>query len=121
MKLHHDFGRHASPDALRRHRTKAILKQVAAEREVQEETWGQQDHPNGTDTALWGELADNAKAVNDTRSLVGKITWASILQEEVYEALAEEDPLPLRAELLQVAAVCVNWIEAIDRRPRLVP
>lgn len=32
------------------------------------------------------------------------------------EALAESDPARLRAELVQVAAVAVCWIEAIDRR-----
>ncbi|MFI1165600.1 hypothetical protein ACH4UM_18790 [Streptomyces sp. NPDC020801] len=36
--------------------------------------------------------------------------------EEALEALAEDDPGKLRAELVQVAAVAVAWIEAIDRR-----
>jgi hypothetical protein len=34
----------------------------------------------------------------------------------VAEALAEDDPTLLRAELIQVAAVAVAWVEAIDRR-----
>lgn len=42
--------------------------------------------------------------------------WRHILDEEVAEALAETDPERLRAELVQVAAVAVQWIEALDRR-----
>lgn len=30
--------------------------------------------------------------------------------------MAEKDPVNLRAELIQVAAVAVAWVEAIDRR-----
>ena len=41
---------------------------------------------------------------------------ADILAEEVAEVYAESDPDRLRAELIQVAAVCVQWIEAIDGR-----
>jgi hypothetical protein len=36
--------------------------------------------------------------------------------EEVREAMAESDPAKLRVELVQVAAVSVAWIEALDRR-----
>jgi len=40
--------------------------------------------------------------------LVGAEGWAG--------AIAERDPAKLRAELIQVAAVAVQWIQAIDRR-----
>jgi hypothetical protein len=40
-----------------------------------------------------------------------------VLNEEVAEAFAESDPAKLRAELLQVAAVCAAWIYDIDTRP----
>lgn len=46
----------------------------------------------------------------------GGLTWRHILAEEMFEALAESDPAKLRAELVQVAAVAVQWVEAIDRR-----
>ena len=35
---------------------------------------------------------------------------------EVAEALAETSPARLRVELVQVAAVCVQWLEALGRR-----
>lgn len=40
----------------------------------------------------------------------------AILDAEVCEAFDESDSKKLRANLVQVAAVAVNWIEAIDRR-----
>lgn len=46
----------------------------------------------------------------------GTVTWWHILREEVFEASAEVDPAKLREELIQVAAVAMKWIEAIDRR-----
>lgn len=46
----------------------------------------------------------------------GAPTWARLLREELAEALAEADPAKLRAELLQVAALSVSWIEKLDAR-----
>jgi hypothetical protein len=46
----------------------------------------------------------------------GRHTWALALLEEVAEALDETDPDALRAELVQVAAVALRWIDALDRR-----
>ncbi|WPM94355.1 hypothetical protein VG1_CDS0031 [Arthrobacter phage Cupello] len=53
-------------------------------------------------------------------ALMRSITGPNILLEEVFEATAEEDPATLRKELVQVAAVTAQWIEAIDRRARNV-
>jgi hypothetical protein len=39
-----------------------------------------------------------------------------IALEEIAEVFAETDEVLLRAELVQSAAVLVNWIGAIDRR-----
>lgn len=70
-----------------------VLKAVAHERSAQHLKWGQQDHSDGD--------------------------WCLILMEEVGEAA--QDALKghlqlLRQELIQVAAVAVAWIEALDRR-----
>lgn len=46
----------------------------------------------------------------------GLLTHAHVFEEETTEVLAETDPVKLRAELVQVAAVAVKWIEEIDRR-----
>jgi len=41
--------------------------------------------------------------------------FAGMLLEEIYEALAESDPQKMRAELIQVLAVAMKMVEAIDR------
>jgi hypothetical protein len=94
-----------------------VLAEVQAERERQDEQWGEQNHPDGTGIApAQTELADNAKATCQQAFAEGRGDWAHILFEEVREALAESDPVKLRAELVQVAAVAVAWVAAIDRR-----
>ena len=62
------------------------------------------------------ELANAAKRRCDAEHDTGRGTWVSILLEEVFEACAEDDPARLRAELVQVAAVALQWADAIDRR-----
>lgn len=96
-----------------------VLAEVAAERARQDAKWGQQDHPDdthGNAEKYWQRQARAAEAATDLAARQGALTWAHILLEEVYEALAETDPAKRRAELVQVAAVAVAQIEAIDRR-----
>lgn len=111
----------------------AILEEVSQERERQDTKWGEQNHPDRMPDAYpHGDSPDYAKAArywqssNATRvnwmNAAGQppdrnAAWEGILLEEVYEALAEVDRVKLRAELIQVAAVAVAWVEAIDRRP----
>ena len=93
-----------------------VLREVAAERIRQDTKWGEQNHPNGTGSAEWILQAAAAKNETDRQAKAGSITYLHILSEEVAEAFAENNPERLRAELVQVAAVSVAWIECIDRR-----
>lgn len=117
-----------------------VLAEVAAERARQDAKWGEQNHPDGSGPTVslaspifgapsdrWGtpagvhlagmrELRDNAVVTTDERAATGNLTWRDILLEEVFEAFAEDDPGKLRVELIQVAAVATQWVEAIDRR-----
>ena len=43
-------------------------------------------------------------------------SWMHLVREEVAEAFMESDPVRLRAELLQVATLCVSWMENLDAR-----
>jgi hypothetical protein len=61
-------------------------------------------------------VAACARQETDQMAGEGVCTWRDILLEEVAEAFAEDDPGRLRAELIQVAAVATQWVEAIDRR-----
>lgn len=101
----------------------SALEEVAAERARQDVKWGQQNHPDGTGVEaevvpLWmaEDFADWAKATTDAAASAGNVTWRDILLEEVAEAFAESDVDRLRTELIQVAAVATQWVEAIDRR-----
>lgn len=99
------------------------LGEVLAERVRQDTKWGQQNHPDGTGPYVsfamgpcyMIDAAENARARCQGNAL-GEDNWRDILLEEVFEALAEGDRDGLRRELIQVAAVAVAWVEAIDRR-----
>ncbi|MFJ6386430.1 hypothetical protein ACIQJT_02355 [Streptomyces sp. NPDC091972] len=103
--------------------THRVLREVLAERARQDERWGEQNHPDGTGPTIellpgWParELADAARATCQLHADQGILTYRDVFGEEVCEALAENDPAKLRAELVQAVAVGVLWIEAIDRR-----
>ncbi len=111
--------------------TEAVLAHVLDELRRQDVKWGEQNHSDGTgpdirwqpgiqSTATAAVLADEFRRRCQANS-PGEDTWRDILLEEVAEALAENDPAKLRAELVQVAAVAVQWIEAIDRRRAHTP
>lgn len=106
-----------------------VLFAVEKERFAQDEKWGKQDHP---DIPEWMGDPDNGAfhmpTATDARRRCEKSfndgfpNWSEILIEEVAEALEEVgDDVKLREELVQVAAVTVAWIEAIDRRAGTQP
>jgi hypothetical protein len=92
------------------------LRDVAGERGRQYARFGEQDLPRGADAVLRailrGQLGTCRKQI---AALHPNEPWDLVLLEETCEALLEDDPVKLRAELVQVAAVAVQWIEAIDR------
>jgi hypothetical protein len=99
-----------------------VLQNIKTEREFQDNKWGsKQTHDNGTGPGEVYELlpsADYAKRLCDAAAHDGELTWAHILLEEVCEALEEKDPVKLRTELVQVAAVCCSFIEDLDRKAK---
>ncbi|MER8233513.1 hypothetical protein [Streptomyces sp. NPDC094049] len=95
-----------------------FVNAVDQERQAQLVKWGEQHHPNGTATNTYIKQAVTARAdcqIDSTQPSGPR--WSLILLEEVYEALAETDLVKLRAELIQVAAVCAAWVRDIDTRP----
>lgn len=99
----------------------STLAEVAEERARQEAMWGEQNHPD----AVPGKAplimsAATTRAYCDLRHKRGEGSWLDILVEEVAEAAEEAasgNVSALREELVQVAAVAVAWVQAIDRRP----
>jgi len=110
----------------RMRRTREVVGEVALERGRQDKKWGEASSrglPNGGCVGLFkGDLAliaaesreKLAKKRVKVLSGVGQVTWADILEEEFCEALSATTPEDLRGELVQVAAVAVAWIEALD-------
>ena len=94
----------------------SVQTEVTAERQEQHSKWGEQDHDNGTGFTGAFEAAESVKHKVDRHARTGTLTWTDILAEEVAEAFAEKDPKKIRAELVQVAAVAIAWIECIDRK-----
>ena len=96
----------------------ALLASVSLELEAAAEKHGEQldlpsFHPNGH--AIMDAFL--AKHYTDMRARAGEVTWGDILLEEVAEAFEErDDPAKLREELIQVAAMAVAWIRALDHQ-----
>jgi NTP pyrophosphatase (non-canonical NTP hydrolase) len=80
--------------------TSDVLSDVHAERMRQDEKFGEQSHDDGT----WGLVLTEE---------VGEACQAA-LESRRNPCLRRHDLL--REELVQVAAVAVAWIEALDRR-----
>lgn len=121
--------------------TSLVLDEVLEERRRQYERHGDQTHlPDGVypkaPNVILGVIRDrsgrtlaalSSKGLGDalrerTRQASyneggdGSITFEHILSEEWGEVLMAENPVELRRELVQLAAVAVQWVEAIDLR-----
>lgn len=96
-------------------RLEAIQDEVLAEIQRAWTKFGNQfEVPNGTGAEWQKHEAWMSRAACQSAFATGDGTWHAILHEEVMEAFAESDPARLREELLQVAAVAIRWIDALD-------
>ena len=115
--------------------TPPVLLDVVQERRRQDQKWGEQNHGDGFNLRLDAAIHDDVffdlehATVRDFGDYVERAgrslledgvaavdTWAGILLEEVGEALTTPSREELRKKLIQVAAVCVAWVEDLDRR-----
>lgn len=115
-----DLRAHWAPPAV--HDT---VGDVIAERIAQDFRWGEQNHPLIREqSASWAQRklyeaeANHYKGLNDYLAAKGLLGWDSILLEEVFEALSEEDPDNQYTELIQVAAVALNAAQSIRRNAK---
>lgn len=105
-----------------------VLEDVAAERQRQVARYGHNTalHDGTGPEVAWLSPLSWVSAAGVERefrgdyerheALAGDPTWMHLIREEVSEAFQETDPSRLRAELVQVAALCVSWVEKIDKR-----
>ena len=105
-----------------------VLAEVLAERMRQDKKWGEQNHPDIHPT-IQGETGEDTclnmgiPTARQQKAWVDKCgpengAFADIILEELCEAVEESDPAKRRKELIQIAAVSVSWVEAMDRRPK---
>ncbi len=111
-----------------------IMLEVADERKRQDLKWGEQNHPS-VDQVLTDRKGgctpermaeeyelpseNRAKQMTDNAMEKGTITFAHIAVEELVEAVCSENDTKRRVELVQLGAVILQWIEAIDRKANL--
>lgn len=98
--------------------TKSVTEAVLKERRRQKRLFPGQSLPDGTGLAGDWRQQLLAKRACSVATKFDCLTWRDVLKEEYCEALAESDPVKLEAELTQVAAVAIAWIEDIRRRNR---
>lgn len=108
-------------------RTRAVLDLVLAERLVQEARYGEANleildgsgpatrwllpYTNDSAHEIQAYLRQDYEAFEEE---TGSPTWVHLVREEVAEAFQESDPHKLAEELIQVAALCVSWVERLD-------
>lgn len=104
-----------------------IFDQVRAEREKQTVKWGEQNHPSlklGYDTGIKTAQILNLPSEGLIKSLVDQeaktkeSNWSTIALEEFTEVVIADNDYERRAELIQLIAVCVQWVECLDRNDR---
>jgi len=96
--------------------SESVFTDLLSEINRQDELWGDQSHhPDGTAMRWDAMRAAAARQFAERMVREGKLTWRYILEEEVAEALAATGE-KLREELIQVAAVALQWAAAIERR-----
>ncbi|HEY5960598.1 MAG TPA: hypothetical protein VIV60_28790 [Polyangiaceae bacterium] len=82
-----------------------IFDEIDDERERQAAKWGGVNTGWGTGDCSSHDMRDEVKSVVLTEEC-----------GEVARAVLERDAPGLRKELVQVAAVCVAWLEALERQ-----
>lgn len=108
-----------------------IISQLKAERIKQNLKWGEQTHPCLDQTLLtrpgsctpermcehYGIPSEvRAKFMCDNSFKKNQGTFAHIALEEFSEVISEFDIHKRRYELIQLTAVCLAWLESIDRQ-----
>ena len=108
-----------------------IYEEILLERHLQDEKWGIQDHPSVSKNIVLGPSSnpsekvsryyglptvDKAKYIADEAAKKGDITWSHIAVEELCEVVGADNDVHRRHELVQLAAVCIAWIQSIDRK-----
>lgn len=98
-----------------------LLDLVREELMRQRKLFGEQNHPSHPHDVpqAMRSTANMMRDICNQKAVEKAVTWSDILAEEFYEALSEPDEEKLKTELVQVAAVCMNWLDCINRRQEI--
>lgn len=110
-------------------RARGLWGDVLRERRRQFLRWGLQDHPSVPEPAgphrrpPWVTLGVPSEQVArhdyEIAEAMGRLTYGHIATEEFAEVIGAEDDEHRRVELIQLVAVALQWVDAIDRRRRI--
>lgn len=107
-----------------------IIEDVVEELQAQLDKWGIQNHPSVdqvlskrpcgcTSERMCEEYEipteSRAKFLCEMANSRQQLTWSHIAVEELSEVISAPDDVMRRQELVQLAAVVLNWIDSIDR------
>jgi len=105
-----------------------ILDKIVEERNRQEILWKEQNHDSINSILEEDEInkyygipsIEEAQYVCQLSNDIGELSWADIFLEEVCEAICTKDEQHRKEELIQCAALCISWVQAIERKEKLV-
>lgn len=96
----------------------SVLDEVLQEHNLLHESYkymNTHDYPDGTSEFYFPEFDSADKNVVQQHEQ-GTLTWRDLMMRAAIGATCETDPENLRGELLDLASLVTEWIEAIDRR-----
>ena len=92
-----------------------VLDEVLDDRRFTHSYHNERNLPDGTGEFYAPEALRAARNVTQQRKQ-GSLTWRDLMIDEAIRATCQTDPEDLRDELVELASLVVEWIEAIDRR-----
>lgn len=120
------FVRLATPFEILSINTNKISREILDEVINQYNKWGIMNHPsvaptlnpkNGQQLSEYYEIPTETQARNlcEEAFISNNGSWSVIAVEELVESINASHPQHRREELIQLAAVCISWIDSIDR------
>ena len=94
---------------------KNVLDEVLRERQLEHLYYGDRHLPDGTSEFYQSEFHKADENVVQQHEQ-GTLTWRDLMMRAATSATCETATDDLRHELVELASLVIEWIEAIDRR-----
>lgn len=112
--------------------TTGVVADVLLERSEMLDRWGDPTYPSVVEISPSGDRelgeiqtgvyglppAREARAATEASRGAGTLTWGRIATQSLADAVAATDEVDRRAQIVQLAAVALAWVEDLDRRRR---